>query len=66
MPKNVLFLLKNCKNLQTLGALPPELSSPAAGGSAPRPPRRSHPTLWVFHFASAHKARNQPNDLIFL
>jgi len=22
MPKNVLFLLKNCKNRQTLGALP--------------------------------------------
>jgi len=29
MPKSVLFLLKNCKNRQNLGALPPD---PLASG----------------------------------
>jgi len=41
MPKNVLFSLKNCKNCQTLGVLPPDPLVFADGGSAPRPPHQS-------------------------
>jgi len=37
MPKNLLFLLKNCKNRRTLGSPPPDPLASGDGGSAPRP-----------------------------
>jgi len=37
-PKNALFLLKNPKNCQVLGALPPNPLPPAAGGFVPKKP----------------------------
>jgi len=44
MPKNVLFSLKNCKNRQTLMALPPDPLT--SGGWEIRP---QTPTLVIFH-----------------
>jgi len=45
MPKNVFFLLKNCKNCQKLGALP--LDHFAFGGWGLRP---QTPTLVILHY----------------
>jgi len=54
MPKNVLFSLKICKNRQKLGVLPQTTLPPAA----PPPNLHINPlTLWIFLFASAHKAQ---------
>jgi len=41
MPENVLFLLKNCKNRQTLGSAPKPLYLWRMGASPPDPPHQS-------------------------
>jgi len=41
MPKNILFLLKNCKNRKRWGLCPQTPIPPAAGGSASRPQHQS-------------------------
>jgi len=46
MPKNVLFLLKNCKNRQTLWVLPTgPLASGGRLGAPPPGPHISHPAF---------------------
>jgi len=48
MPKNVLFTLKNCKNHQTLGALPADpLASGRRLGAPPPGSHISHPAFLI-------------------
>jgi len=53
----VLFLLKNCKNRQTLGALSPEPLASGGWRFRPQDSHISHPTLRILLSASPHKTQ---------
>jgi len=57
MPKNVLLSLKNCKNLQTLGALPPYSLTSDGWGLGPQTP-----TSVILHCESSFCIRQQSTD----
>jgi len=69
MPKNMLISLKNCKNLQRLGALPPDPLASGGWGFHPQapPPVVLHCEFFSLRLSTRFRLfRNQLKGLNFL